>query len=108
MAKRRWATSPSRSGRTTSSPPTRFQITRYKKASPARRLLKKAHLLRWRPRLHAQRTESTPRVQPSGAASQLDLFEQPARREPTLEARTTCLCRADVRRGGGGSARPDG
>ena len=42
------------------------------------RLLKKAHLLRWRPRLHAQRTASTPRVQPSGAASRLDLFEQPA------------------------------
>src|SRR6266508_5434134 len=43
-----------------------------------RRLLKKAHLLRWRPRPHAQRTESTPRVRPSGAALHLDLFEQPA------------------------------
>ena len=32
----------------------------------------RAHLLRWRPRLHAQRRETTPRVQPSGAASQLD------------------------------------
>src|SRR6266851_4352504 len=42
------------------------------------KLLKKAHLLRWRPRPHAQRTENTPRVRPSGAASQLDLFEQPA------------------------------
>src|SRR6266540_5494862 len=42
------------------------------------RLLKKAHLLRWRPRPHAQRTESTPRVRPSGAALHLDLFEQPA------------------------------
>ena len=30
-----------------------------------------------RPRPHAQRTESMPRVRPSGAASQLDLFEQP-------------------------------
>src|SRR5712692_9083806 len=40
-----------------------------------RRWLKKAHLLRWRPRSHAQRTESTPRVRPSGAASHLDLFE---------------------------------
>src|SRR5438034_983082 len=69
--------SPSRSGRTTSSPPTRFQITRYKKASPARRLLKRAHLLRWRPRLQAQRTGSTPRLQSSGAASHLDPFEQP-------------------------------
>src|SRR5712691_10816574 len=42
------------------------------------RLLKKAHLLRWRPRPHAQRTESTPRVRPSGAASHLGLFEPPA------------------------------
>jgi len=51
-------------------------------ANPARgglsRLLKKAHLLRWRPRPHAQRTGSTPRVRPAGAASHLDLFEQPA------------------------------
>src|SRR6266436_3002681 len=38
----------------------------------------RAHLLRWRPRLRAQRTESTPRTQPSGAASHLDLFAQPA------------------------------
>src|SRR5258706_9348424 len=30
-----------------------------------------------RPRLHAQRAEGTPRVRPSGAASHLDLFEQP-------------------------------
>src|SRR5205823_1850678 len=42
-----------------------------------RRLIK-AHLLRWRPRPHAQRTESTPRVRPSGAASHLDPFEPPA------------------------------
>jgi len=41
-------------------------------------MLKKAHLLRWRPPPHAQRTESTPRVRPPGAASQLDLFEHPA------------------------------
>src|SRR5713101_8288885 len=45
---------------------------------PSSRPLKKAHLLRWRPRSHAQRTESTPRVRPSGAASHLDLFEPPA------------------------------
>src|SRR6187397_2523587 len=32
----------------------------------------RAHLLRWRPRPHAQRTASTPRVRSSGAASQLD------------------------------------
>ena len=32
----------------------------------------RAHLLRWRPRQPAQRTESTPRRLPSGAASQLD------------------------------------
>src|SRR6267142_1098537 len=41
------------------------------------RLLKKAHLLRWRPRSHAQRTERTPRMRPSGAASHVDFFEQP-------------------------------
>src|SRR5881397_391267 len=45
----------------------------------ASRLLKKAHLLRWRPRSHAQRTESTPRVRPSGAASQLTPSRHPAR-----------------------------
>src|SRR6266849_1042822 len=43
------------------------------------RLLKKVHLLRWRPRPHAQRRETTPRVLPSGAASHLRLFEQPGR-----------------------------
>src|SRR5216684_7370660 len=32
----------------------------------------RAHLRRWRPRPHAQRTGSTPRVRPSGAALQLD------------------------------------
>ena len=32
----------------------------------------RAHLLRWRPRQPAQRTESTPRRLPSGAASPLD------------------------------------
>ena len=42
------------------------------------RRLKKAHLLRWRPRQQAQRRATTPRVLPSGAASQLDLFEHPA------------------------------
>src|SRR5712692_3749209 len=44
----------------------------------ARRLLKEAHLLRWRPWPHARRTGSTPRVRLAGAASHLDLFEQPA------------------------------
>ena len=42
------------------------------------RLMKKAHLLRWRPRPHAQRTGSTPRLRLAGAASHLDLFDQPA------------------------------
>jgi rhodanese-related sulfurtransferase len=36
------------------------------------RAMIRAHLLRWRPRQPAQRTESTPRRLPSGAASQLD------------------------------------
>src|SRR5215469_15999796 len=44
---------------------------------PVSRLLKKAHLLRWRPHSHARRTESTSRVRAT-AASHLDLFEQPA------------------------------
>ena len=44
----------------------------------ARRRPIKAHLLRWRPRPHAQRRETTPRVRPSGAASQLDLSRPPA------------------------------
>ena len=48
--------------------------------SCASRLMKKAHLLRWRSRPHAQRTGSTPRVRPSRAASHLDLFDQPADR----------------------------
>jgi hypothetical protein len=67
---------------------------------PSRRL-KKAHLLRWRPRSHAQRTESTPRarinsvlvsqrlraaaqLEQRGAASHLDLFEPPADARCTL------------------------
>ena len=36
------------------------------------RAMIRAHLLRWRPRQPAQRTASTPRRLPSGAASQLD------------------------------------
>ena len=47
-------------------------------APPLGRRPIRAHLLRWRPRLHAQRTESTPRVQPSGAASHLDPSRPPA------------------------------
>src|SRR2546428_9694124 len=38
----------------------------------ATRAMIRAHLRRWRPRPHAQRTGSTPRVRPSGAALQLD------------------------------------
>src|SRR5262245_65199555 len=34
--------------------------------------MRRAHLLRWRPRQHAQRTGSTPLVLPSGAALHLD------------------------------------
>ena len=44
---------------------------------PRRRLIK-THLLSWRPRPHAQRRETTPRVLPSGAASHLDLSQPPA------------------------------
>ena len=45
----------------------------------ASRRLKRAHLLRWRPRPHARRTRSTPRGLPSGAASHLNPFEPSAR-----------------------------
>ncbi len=48
------------------------------RSCPTSRHLQKAHMLRWRPRPHAQRTGSTPRVRPSGAASPRGLFEQPA------------------------------
>src|SRR5207247_4401803 len=40
-----------------------------------------------RPRSHAQRTGSTPRVRPSGAASHLDPFEQPANQGGSLMKR---------------------
>jgi len=63
---------------------------------PPRRMLKKAHLLRWRPRPHAQRGETTPRVRPSGAASHLDLFEHPA------------SCSAFCERGGARRSMPAG
>ncbi len=76
----------------------------------------KAHLLRWRPRPHAQRgslalarifgsarfalrsarqAESTPGVRPSGAVSHLDLFEQPA---VFLHPATRLRAQADARR----------
>src|SRR5712692_399401 len=45
---------------------------------PPSRPLKRAHLLRWRPRQQVQRTESTPHLLPSGAASHLNPFERPA------------------------------
>src|SRR6266849_2021244 len=41
-------------------------------AKPPSEWMIRAHLRRWRPRPHAQRTGSTPRVRPSGAALQLD------------------------------------
>ncbi len=41
-------------------------------SSRATRAMIRAHLLRWRPRPHAQRTGSTPRVRLSGAALPLD------------------------------------
>jgi hypothetical protein len=44
--------------------------------STASKLLKKAHLLPWRPRPRAQRTGSTLRARLAGAASHVDLFEQ--------------------------------
>src|SRR5207245_2025338 len=51
----------------------------------------RAHLLRWRPRRHAQRTSSTPRVPPSGAASQLDPSHSPAGCERTTMRVTISL-----------------
>src|SRR5712691_7934085 len=44
----------------------------------SRRLPIRGHLLRWRPRQQVQRTESTPHLLPSGAASQLTPSRQPA------------------------------
>ena len=60
----------------------------------------RAHLLRWRPRPHAQRRETTPRVPPSGAASQLDLSRPPAGacRRPTRAASDCCYLGWGVRR----------
>ena len=53
----------------------------------------RAHLLRWRPRQPAQRTESTPRRLPSGAASHLDpsprsssVWRRPAARKVVIVA----------------------
>src|SRR5881296_482480 len=57
-------------------------------APGCRRRLQRAHLLRWPPPPHAQRTESTPRVQRRRAASHLDPFEPPTpfrRRVSTTE-----------------------
>src|SRR5215831_4478020 len=55
-------------------------------------MLKTARVIRWGPRPDARRTESTPCVQPSGAASHLDPLEHPAGFSPTWwdgrEART--------------------
>src|SRR5438876_142985 len=62
---RRPASPPSRAPRTWA-PPWRACSARKPRA------MIRAHLRRWRPRPHAQRTESTPRVRPSGAALQLD------------------------------------
>ncbi len=51
-------------------------------ARRSRRMIR-THLLRWRPRRHAHRTVSTPRVPPSGAASQLGPSHSPATGERT-------------------------
>ena len=45
----------------------------------SRRVPIRGHLLRWRPRPQVQRTESTPHLRPSGAASQLTPSRHPAR-----------------------------
>src|SRR6266478_77655 len=70
----RWARSPtaSRCGRS---------LAATRSATPATcasRLPIRGHLLRWRPRPQAQRTESTPRLRSSGAASHLTPSRQPA------------------------------
>jgi len=58
---------------------------------PPSRPLKRAHLLRWRPRQQVQRTESTPHLLPSGAASHLGLFE--VRRGKVL---CSCRCKSGL------------
>src|SRR5687767_5599289 len=53
----------------------------------------RAQLLRWRPRPHAQRTESTPRVRPSGAASQLDPSPRSSQVSPKRMLKASCSSR---------------
>src|SRR6266852_7209730 len=60
-------------------------------ASRASRRLKKAHLLRWRPRLHAQRPEAAAQLERRGAASHLDPFE--VRRGKVL---CSCRCKSGL------------
>ena len=52
-----------------------------------RRAAIRAHLLRWRPRPGAQRTDSTPRARPSGAASHMAPSRRPA---PAWPSSTAC------------------
>ena len=75
----------------------------------------RVQLLRWRPRSHAQRTLSTPRVRPSGAASHLGPSRQPARSissradSPTLGRRSPAQAPRDAKfNGGGGGIRTHG
>jgi hypothetical protein len=75
----------------------------------------RGHLLRWRPRLRAQRTGSTPRPQPSGAASHLTPSRQPANSIsvrpdcPTLERRSPAKAPPGAKfNGGGGGIRTHG
>ena len=56
----------------------RHDSPRHRPMNPRRPI--RAHLLRWRPRPGAQRTGSTPRARPSGAASQLDPSRPPGAR----------------------------
>src|SRR6266481_4091943 len=68
------------------------------------RAMRRAHLRRWRPRPHAQRTESTPRVRPSGAALQLDPSQRSRfdflRQAPRLIIRERQIREANGRHGG--------
>ena len=69
---------------TTSTNSNRFaQATLRTRRSGLAKAMIRAHLLRWRPRQPAQRTASTPRRLPSGAASQLNPSHRSSRLSPT-------------------------
>jgi len=89
------ATASSRSAR-------RYWSTAAFESASARAMIR-AHLLRWRPRPHAQRRETTPRVRPSGAPRSWPLLLALA---GFLRQAPRAAIRAHLRRCGEGAASP--